>query len=72
MTQMVLTASEWLNISGIFDTVKQLHAELKAQRAIQKTIDELEKLTDNELNDIGIGRGSIRSVAMECYYDNRV
>ena len=72
MTQFVLTATDWLNIGGIFDTVKQLRAEIKAAREIQKTIDELEKLTDKELNDIGLGRGNIRSVAMECYYDNRV
>jgi uncharacterized protein YjiS (DUF1127 family) len=71
MTQLVNAATDWLNISGILEMLKQLRVELRAAREIQHTIDELEKLTDRELNDLGIGRGNIRSVAMECYYDNR-
>lgn len=71
MTQFVLTASDWLNIGGMLDSLRSVVKRIRAERKIQKTIEELEKLTDKELNDIGIGRGDIRRVAMECYYDNR-
>ena len=71
MTQFVLTASDWLNIGGMLDSLRSVVKRIRAERKIQKTIKELEKLTDKELNDIGIGRGDIRRVAMECYYDNR-
>lgn len=37
----------------------------------QQTIRELNMLSDKELNDIGINRGMIRSVAMEAHFDNR-
>lgn len=37
----------------------------------QQTIRELHALSDKELNDIGINRGMIRSIAMESYFDNR-
>lgn len=37
----------------------------------QQTIRELHALSDKELNDIGINRGMIRSIAMEGYFDNR-
>lgn len=36
-----------------------------------QTFRELSKLSDHELDDIGLNRGSIRGVAMEAYYDNR-
>lgn len=72
MTQFVLTASDWLNISGILDSFRNIVKRIRAERKIQKTIEELNQLTDKELNDIGISRGMIRSVAMECYYDDRV
>ena len=72
MTQFVLTASDWLNISGMLDSLRSVVKRVRAEREIQKTIDELNQLTDKELWDIGLSRGMIRSVAMECYYDNRV
>jgi uncharacterized protein YjiS (DUF1127 family) len=38
-------------------------SRLRATLEHQRTIKELEKLTDRELNDIGIGRGDIYNVA---------
>lgn len=40
-----------------------LITRLRATREHQRTINELQKLTDRELNDIGIGRGDIYNVA---------
>lgn len=72
MTHLVLTASNWLNISGMVDCLRNVVKQIQRDHMVQKTIDELEQLSDKELNDIGIGRGDICRVAMECYYDNRV
>lgn len=71
MTQLVNAASDWLNISGMLDSLRSVVKQIQRERMVYKTIEELNKLTDKELNDIGIGRGDIRRVAMECYYDNR-
>ena len=65
MTHYVLTASSWLQdaIDGFNDLVKT-HAIRKAKRAEYKqTVRELSKLTNFELNDIGICRGDIQNIA---------
>lgn len=43
---------------------------IKKNRKMRKTYNELNKLSDAELRDIGIHRSSIRAIAMEEYYDN--
>lgn len=48
---------------------KRLQAEQKRAHVARKTIDELSKLTDKELNDIGISRGDIYSIAWEIRND---
>lgn len=63
-----LLADVLSKIAGFF---KELGAEHKKARAASETIKELNKLTDEELKDIGITRGDIHSIAMEAYYDNR-
>ena len=45
----------------------RLQEQLAEQKKVQKTIEELSRLTDNELHDIGINRGLIRSVAEGTY-----
>ena len=45
-------------------------AELRKYRSYRQTYDELMALTDKELNDIGISRGMIHSIALEAYTDN--
>ena len=65
MAHYVLTASSWLQdaIDGFNDLVKT-HAIRKAKRAEYKqTVRELNKLTNFELNDIGICRGDIHNIA---------
>jgi uncharacterized protein YjiS (DUF1127 family) len=65
MAHYVLTASSWIQdaIDGFNDLVKT-HAIHKAKKAeYRQTVKELSKLTNFELNDIGICRGDIRNIA---------
>ena len=72
MTQYILSATSWLDLSGIVDYFKVLKLRYKTHKNIRSTINELSKLSDKELKDIGISRGEIYDIAHECYYDNRL
>lgn len=63
MTQYVLTVTEWLDFSGIADYFRKLEKKREHNRNVRITIKELSKLSDRELNDIGIARGDIWAVA---------
>lgn len=63
MTQYVLSVTEWLNFSGILDFFRDLKRSYEHNKKVRQTIKELSKLTDRELNDIGISRGDIWAVA---------
>ena len=65
MTQYVLAASEWLNFSGVVEFFRNINRSLAHRARINSTIKELSKLSDRELNDIGIARGDIWSIAHE-------
>lgn len=51
--------------------LRSIIQRMKKNREIRKTYEELNKLSDVELRDIGIHRSNIRAIAMEQYYDNR-
>lgn len=63
MTQMVLTAADFLNLSFIVDIYMNVMKRWSDRREIKQTIKELNKLTDRDLRDLGISRGEIYSVA---------
>jgi len=65
MTQLVLTASEWLNITPLVDFIRELQKRIKLKKLQKETIKELNSLSDRDLNDIGIARSEIKSIAME-------
>lgn len=50
--------------------LKRFEDNWQRNKAYRKTYDELSKLSDKELDDIGINRGMIRSIAMETHFDN--
>ena len=50
-------------IEGFFDLIKDITAAYRFQRDVRRTMNELAKLTDRELNDIGLARGDIYAVA---------
>ena len=67
MTQHILVLSNYLlkPIEGLLDFLKSWNSYVKRQRAYKQTVKELSALTDYELNDIGIARGDIRSLARQ-------
>ena len=76
MTQLVLTASNFLNISGIMEWFSDMYRAYKKgaeRRALRKqTLRELNSLTDHELQDIGISRSDITSLANGTFRDKDV
>jgi len=50
-------------INGFINLVKDFRQAMQDRDRINATIKELRKLSDRELNDIGINRGDIYSIA---------
>ena len=74
MSQYVLEAAKWLDLSFISSfaskiatTIKDLIQSFKTAQNIRYTIKELNALSDAELRDIGINRGMIISIAYESH-----
>lgn len=67
MTQLTLTLSNYLQspIEGLFDLINQMIRDYQEAKKVRATIKELSKLSDRELNDIGIARGDIYAIAHE-------
>jgi len=65
MTHYVLTASSWLQdaIEGFSDLRRSMKLRAERKASYKRTLKELSRLTDFELNDIGICRGDIRNIA---------
>jgi len=63
MTQAIIAAGNALHLTAVLDFFRDLkRSYIQAQRA-RHTIKELSRLTDRELQDIGIGRGDIWAIA---------
>lgn len=62
-----LVANTFYTANHITNFFKNLNVELKRRRNIRLTINELSKLTNHELNDIGIARGDIWHIANTSY-----
>lgn len=65
MTQAILAAGNALHIHALLDFFRDLKRSYNKRQKINATIKELSKLTDHELNDIGIARGDIWAIAHE-------
>ena len=65
MTHYVLTASSWLQdaMEGFTDLRRAMRLRAERRASYKQTYKELSRLTDFELNDIGICRGDIRNIA---------
>ena len=65
MTQIVLTASSFLlsPIEVIINFFRAIGRKLEENREYRQTLRELSLLSNRELNDIGMTRGDIYSVA---------
>ena len=67
MTQYVLAAANWFDFSRVVNYYNSIKSKIEKENKVRATINELSKLTDKELADIGLSRGMIRSVAMDAY-----
>lgn len=63
MTQMVMTVTNLINFSAVANFFANWKAKAREARKVKETIRELRNLSDVELNDIGLSRGDIYSVA---------
>jgi uncharacterized protein YjiS (DUF1127 family) len=54
-------------INKLLEYYKNYKAWSEYRAKVRETIRELSRLTNHELNDIGISRGEIHSIAHECY-----
>jgi uncharacterized protein YjiS (DUF1127 family) len=64
MTQHILTLNNYLMnpINGFINLLKDFRQAMEDRNRINDTVKELSKLSDKELNDIGINRGDIYSI----------
>tara|TARA_B100000900_G_scaffold383954_1_gene372347 strand:- start:3219 stop:3458 length:240 start_codon:yes stop_codon:yes gene_type:complete len=69
MTTLVANTFGWLGFRGMANWFANITVYLQARKAARNTVTELSKLTDYELNDIGMSRGEIRHVAKKHYND---
>lgn len=69
MTQAVLTVAGWLSpaIREVQYFFRGIIVRHQARKLANQTIKELSRLTDRELNDMGLHRGSIRGLAKQHY-----
>ena len=65
MAHYVLEASSWIQdaIEGFKDLRRSMKIRAEQRASYKRTFNELSKLTEFELNDIGICRGDIRNIA---------
>ena len=65
MTHYVIEASSWIQdaIEGYKDLRRSMKLRAERKASYKQTYKELSKLTDFELNDIGICRGDIKNIA---------
>ena len=65
MAHYVLEASNWIQdaIEGYKDLRRSMQLRAERRASYKRTLKELSRLTDFELNDIGICRGDIHNVA---------
>jgi len=65
MTQHIVALSNHLAspIEGLLDFIHSVRVNYAKAKQVRATIKELSKLTDRELQDIGIARGDIWSIA---------
>ena len=65
MTQTILVAHSYLTktVELVFEYFRSLNQQRLRNKEIRNTIDELSKLKDKDLRDIGLTRGDIHYVA---------
>ena len=62
MTALAM-AADTIGLHSVAEWFKRLNAYMVRNRLAKQTIKELSRLSDRELNDMGLSRGEIYSVA---------
>ena len=70
MTALIMTADK-IGLPGVANWFKNLSNKIQAKRLERKTYLELSRLSTRELNDMGIGRSDIPSIARGTWNDDR-
>tara|TARA_B110000503_G_scaffold123916_1_gene189946 strand:+ start:141 stop:368 length:228 start_codon:yes stop_codon:yes gene_type:complete len=68
MTQYVLAAASFFDFSFVTNLAKNVYKAIERNRKTRQTYNELNSLSNRELQDIGITRGDIYKIAMDCNY----
>lgn len=71
MTTLVANTFNWFGFNKLAKRLIEIRNEMRRLKEVRNTISELSKLSDKELNDIGLSRGDIYWVANEAYFDNQ-
>ena len=71
MTALAIRTATWVGLPGVANWFKNLNQKLQARRLEKQTYTELSALTNRELQDLGIGRSDIRSIAKGTFDDDR-
>jgi len=72
MTALAMRTATWVGLPGVANWFKNLNLRLQQRRLARQTYNELQRLTDWELQDLGIGRSDIRSIANGNFYRDEV
>ena len=72
MTQAIITVGNIFSdaFEGLMDLYKEKKANAQERALARQTKRELSGLTDRELNDLGIGRSDITSIANGTFHKN--
>ena len=68
MTALAIRTASWVGLPGIANWFKNLNQKRLQRRQARQTYNELSRLNDRELKDLGIGRSDIRSIANGNFY----
>jgi uncharacterized protein YjiS (DUF1127 family) len=63
MTTLVANTFNWIGLESIARFFVNLNEARIRRKEIRRTINELSRLTDRELNDMGVARGDIYAIA---------
>jgi len=71
MTALAMRTATWVGLPGVANWFKNLNQTLQQRRLARQTYNELSRLSDRDLQDLGIGRSDIRSISNGIFYSDR-
>lgn len=68
MTALAMRTATWVGLPGVANWFKNLNQKREQRRLQRRTFNELSRLTDRDLHDLGISRSDIRSISNGNFY----